>query len=615
MKTRRTDNLVLCLVLPIFTLAMSALQADVLITEVVSGVSTSATSGDMVELFNRGPGSVDLTGWILTDLDPGSVESDPSSEGTFAPLSLSLPPLAAGQYAVITLVDSATATGSSFRVANYGLQITAPVTAGSFMAEDVDQLLLLNASGDPEDFLAWGNAAAALTGSNLTDALEDLQAMTLPTAGYGLTPGAAAWAGLDSPTTAADYFAATVNMAGFTGVTTHGNGGIRRLATNGVFQSSSPRSAADFAAVRREDVRLGNVTGDVATGSGFVPIRVTDNLAVWIGELNSSTHPDRRIARGEDLAIPDFKLQTGPDLTAWQALLPLAMAGQWEATFAAAIPLGYEVVEFYDTITSQTWFILRERATPGDLTFRGQGTYVFDPAIDARQRLVLQAPHTIFDSGTLEQMGIAIPLLRPRVAFCAGAHRNNAAALSTCDGTFSGSQSYRVSDVAHHPNNFFHSTHQWLNATLPEMRAIQFHGFCCPGSGSYPLLTDDVVVSTGDNSTPPPGSFVQVVADELEALAFPANDGSPGGDVTTVAVYPADTEELGGTTNLQGRLSNGVLLGSECNTSASMATGRFLHVEQDPDVREEPEHVLLGLLAALEAEEAPMGVGDWFVVD
>lgn len=585
-------------------------RAAIMITEVIPGVSTSATAGDTVEIFNSGPGAVDLTGWILTDLDDGVIEGNILNEGTFAPGSLAMPPLGEGEFAVVVFVDSDTAAGPSFLATNYGLRIVAPLLNQSFLGDEFEQLLLADNSGTPVDFLAWGSSGGTLTGSNLTDALEDLSSMTGVTGDYGFTPGGAVWAGNDNIADLTDYLASSIDVVGFTGVSGNGNGVIRRLSTAGVFQQTSPRSAADFEVVRRSDATLGNASDAVPTGAGLQPFRITDQLATWVGELNSSTHPDRRISRNEDMVSPDFKTQDGTARTAWEGILAGMLAGDWEATAADAAAINYQVVEFLNTETSDTFYVLRENSIPGDLSFQGQGVYIFDPSPTARERLVLESPHTIFDSGTLEQMGLAIPVLRPRVAFCAGAHRNNSTVTTTCDGTFAGGAPYRISDVAHHPDNFFHTTHRNLNDTFAEMIAIQFHGFCCPGSGSYTTLFDDVVATTGDNAAPGPTDFVTAVADAIEAENYLADDGSPGGDLTTVAVYPVDTNELGATNNLQGRLSNGVPFGNECNTSSPSFTGRFLHLEQDPDVREEPEHIINALEAALSAQESA-SVGRW----
>jgi hypothetical protein len=60
---------------------------------------------------------------------------------------------------------------------------------------------------------------------------------------------------------------------------------------------------------------------------------------------------------------------------------------------------------------------------------------------------------------------------------------------------------------------------------------------------------------------------------------------------------------LGATNNLQGRVSNGVTVGDECDTAALASSGSFIHIEQDPDVREEPLHIVTALLEAQAAAD------------
>lgn len=72
---------------------------------------------------------------------------------------------------------------------------------------------------------------------------------------------------------------------------------------------------------------------------------------------------------------------------------------------------------------------------------------------------------------------------------------------------------------------------------------------------------------------------------------------------------------LGATNNLQGRHSNGVNPGDVCDTEAVAAPQRFLHIEQDPDVREEPLHVIEALRTALDTLTGGSAVGEWWEVE
>jgi hypothetical protein len=189
-----------------FTLAFAAFlacsattaRAEILITEVIPNVTTTATAGDVVELFNTGPGAVDLTGWILSDLDPdpaGGVLAD----ATFAPGGLAVDPLGPGEFAVIDFVDvSGTA---SWQTTNYGLRIVAPLEAGSFLGSERDELVLADDNETLIDAVAWADSGTVVS----SDSYEDLSALTGATSDYGLTPGGAAWDGDETIASDAAY--------------------------------------------------------------------------------------------------------------------------------------------------------------------------------------------------------------------------------------------------------------------------------------------------------------------------------------------------------------------------------------------------------------------------
>lgn len=570
--------------------AAATAGADVLITEVIPNVTTTATRGDVVELYNTGPGAVDLTDWILTDLDPNPI-AGVLQDATFAPGGLGLPPLQPGEFAVIDFVDvSGTA---SWQATNYGMRIVAPLEAGSFLGSERDELLLGDAAHTPIDFVAWADTGTIVP----LDSYEDLSAMTGVIFDYGLAPGGAAWDGVETIASDADYYASAVDFTAFAPVSTWGGGAIRRRSTGGVFAVAAPDGAAQWEAVPRHQATLGNASDDVPSGPGLRPIRVTDDLAEWLGQIETTTFPDRRIARFADQNPPDFVAAGGGEKAAFTALLALAMNGSWEDAFAAADPLGYEVVEFLDTASGEMFHLLRERFVPGEVGFTGRGVFAFFSGSGVRDGLVIEIPHPVFDSGTLEQGALALPDVRPRVLAIAGTHRNNHLDPTTCD---QGGDSFRLSDVAHHPDNFFHTAHIWLEANLPDMRTVQLHGSSGPGVPPYDDLADDTVLTNGYDAVPGVSDFGRLWANRIEAQGFLAD----GVDLTTVALFGEDTSHLGAINNLQGRVTNGVTLGTECNTAAVSASDRFHHLEQDPDVREEPQHILDALKEALFLSDA-----------
>ena len=46
------------------------------------------------------------------------------------------------------------------------------------------------------------------------------------------------------------------------------------------------------------------------------------------------------------------------------------------------------------------------------------------------------------------------------------------------------------------------------------------------------------------------------------------------------------SSEMGGTTNVQGRLINAVAADKVCGTNATASSGRFIHIEQQPGYRD-----------------------------
>ncbi|MFN2427366.1 MAG: hypothetical protein ABR587_13080, partial [Candidatus Binatia bacterium] len=209
-----------------------------------------------------------------------------------------------------------------------------------------------------------------------TDSYDDLSAVTGVVFDYGLTPGTAAWGGMETITSDAEYYADTVDFTEFAAVSAWGGGAIRRRSTAGVFDVGTPDAAAQWEAVARHRASLGNASDDVPTTGGLRPILITDDLAAWLGQIETTTFPDRRIARFEDQEPADFVAAELARRNAWEAVLATAMASDWPEAFAAASAIGYEVVEFLDTATGETFHILRERFVPGDVGFTGMGTFV-----------------------------------------------------------------------------------------------------------------------------------------------------------------------------------------------------------------------------------------------
>lgn len=570
--------------LVIFALTAGTAQAGLLITEVIPGVNVTSADGDTVEIYNTGPGAVDLTSHTLSDMDNAG-GTTLTAVATFTSAALAVPPLAAGRFAVITFRTSP----SAWEATNFGLRIY-PQATGSRMNPDNEQLVLADPSGRALDSVAWSSTSLTPT----TDDRDDLATLTLATTGYFPALDAdGAWAGPDAIGTTAVYRANTVDFSAYDGNSAYGDGVLRRKSVNGVWAVGVPDGPTRWEAADRTEATLGNFSDHVTTAGGYIPLNVTDDLTTWITELEDTTWPDRRIATG--VSTNDYKIPTNADLVDWRAMLAKVKVSDWPGAFDLARPLGYEVVEFLDRSTQRTLYILRDRVAPGMPGYRGQGVFVFDAGLGSNPRVMLQAPHPLFDSITLAETAVAVPRVRPRATLLAGTHRNNATTVTLCDGELSPGVPYRISDPAHEHVNFFQVAHEEFQNLTTDTVAIQFHGF----GGTE---DSDIILSNGDNINPPATQFIKKWKTRLAApaLNFIIDDAGTPRNVTAEVYGEPGATSLGGTTNVQGRFTNGVACPGCCTVSAGTAGGRFVHIEQRIEVRQDPHKVVTALLQALD---------------
>ena len=211
-------------------------------------------------------------------------------------------------------------------------------------------------------------------------------------------------------------------------------------------------------------------------------------------------------------------------------------------------------------------FAVIEPANPDD--HRGWGRVLANP--DGTRPLVLEAPHAAFGLHTAVEAARLFEGLSARFLLLAGAHRCANNLDSGCDGTTGvclaggGDEPFRESDDAHATDSQFQIAHETL-ASNPDRIAISLHGNGRSACG-------DLFISAGVAEAQP-----AIVSDLAAAI--------PDGAGLEVAVEGPDAEcPLPGTTNVQGRFSNGS--DSPCTEPAQSASGRFLHLEQSLDLRE-----------------------------
>ncbi|WP_437668561.1 hypothetical protein [Sorangium sp. So ce131] len=196
---------------------------------------------------------------------------------------------------------------------------------------------------------------------------------------------------------------------------------------------------------------------------------------------------------------------------------------------------------------------------------RGLGTFIVDAA--AEREICHSAAHPIADAETEIQAITVFKETRSRSFLMGGAHRDASMVESACQ------SSLATSDMAHNVANMFHATYQELAAHYGSRRwsAIQWHGMAQSTCASV-----DVHLSHGMDVVPVEGDKILELRRNLLAYKPAWRIGVPGGGACS----------LNATTNVQGRLLNGVPASRVCGSPAASYSGRFIHIEQDPGFRD-----------------------------
>jgi hypothetical protein len=240
------------------------------------------------------------------------------------------------------------------------------------------------------------------------------------------------------------------------------------------------------------------------------------------------------------------------------------LEGRPGAADAAAVSIGYRVVAFVDTTgPAQTSHLVLERH-PDSARHWGMAIIANNAQ---RPELILQCPHPLFDTKSAHQGAWIYRIVGARAMIVSGAHRCNLALPSPCAGTTTvcsgGAEPFRRSDPAHNVDHPLQATTIAVLATITQPLVIQLHGFAKdPGD-------PDLILSNGTRSQPLPDPILTLREEFLkvdDSLTF------------KIAHIDSTWNLLTGTTNVQGRLINGSP--SPCSQSASVSTGRFIHMEQ-----------------------------------
>jgi hypothetical protein len=266
-----------------------------------------------------------------------------------------------------------------------------------------------------------------------------------------------------------------------------------------------------------------------------------------------------------DVDVPCiFIVPTGEERSAWRTLIASMMQSDLPGAcgLIALNNFPYRVIQYSDAITGNTYTLLQE-----DIPItKGWGTYMFNPTGAAL--LTIEIPHPLFDSLTPEEGVDAFRQLDARVLLMAGTHRSANIAPSSCQPNEASSDA----DAAHNTGNMFEPTHEVVAAQIPAVAFVQLHG-----NQNRTCANVDVFVSNG---TTTPGPLVNGIVSCLQGSIFSAE-----------AATPNSMCVLRGTTNVQGRFSNGST--DLCNQEAQAASEDFVHIEQSPGPRDPAKRQVL----------------------
>lgn len=207
----------------------------------------------------------------------------------------------------------------------------------------------------------------------------------------------------------------------------------------------------------------------------------------------------------------------------------------------------------------------------------GDGQPVFSIRRGPARNLIVEVPHTVFDYRTLEQGAAMFDRLEARALLVSGAHRCASGKTSACSGASDvcgdGAGPFRESDMAHAVDSVFQRAHELLAEAYPNDLVVSLHGMEKRGM----ILSDGTRIETSSTST---------VARVAARLA----EDHPNEPIllcNRAGARDPRTEDLCGTTNVQGRQLNGAT--DACTEDATRASGRFLHLEQSPRFRKHPD--------------------------
>jgi hypothetical protein len=241
---------------------------------------------------------------------------------------------------------------------------------------------------------------------------------------------------------------------------------------------------------------------------------------------------------------------------------------------ACALPPSYRLMRMVDPSAGALRVVAEVDASGQPAPSLYYGTYAAPRVVPTPSRaLVVEAPHPIFDLDTEREATAVFVATAARDLLVAGTHRCADTTASACSGTTDACnatvQAYRVSDAAHEDALVFHAVHALLSDAQPQIQFLQLHG---NGAACPTALVSDCSGTFADAGT------AAALGAALTASGVTVGECGDG--------YPTAGCNLCGTDNVQARYTAG---SAAACTQTGAHYGRFVHVEQQLSIRQDPD--------------------------
>jgi len=287
----------------------------------------------------------------------------------------------------------------------------------------------------------------------------------------------------------------------------------------------------------------------------FAQREITKSISVYLEGVVSEIP---NISDNDDYVVP-----ADSELSAFKNTIKFILEENYSEANTLSQTYGYELFKIIDKSgdTEHYYYALIDKSD------KYWGSFIFNAAPN-RSKLVIQCPHSSYDSNTGDQGALVFVKTQSFALFLNGIRRCNSTLHSDCDGTTSacgnGYESYRKSDQAHNIDATFQAATEACEETLDSLIYIQLHGFTKSSSDPY------VIMSNGTTDLPSGKDYLVDLRNNLEQID----------PVLTFKIAHLDNwTRLIATTNTQGRLINNSE--SPCSAPARTNTGRFIHLEQE----------------------------------